>query len=693
MKNQPPSGKKTNCDPDPPQLQAKRFLVCGLGSLGQYCIAVLQEFGARVSGIDKQQPSSWEIPELPHVLDALIIGDCCHLQVLEQAQIQECQAILLVTDDVQVNVEAAFTARRLNPDIRLVIRSAKQKLNELLRHSLGNFVAFEPWQLSTSAFALAALGKETQALLTIDDQLLRVVKRHMHPHDHWSHRPLFDLNTRTRRLLECTRGLQAIPSFHAWEPEARVQDGDTLVYVEAIAIASTTVAYSEFLVDSSPQPTQRTVVHPLKKRRQVWHKLLSWKAWQQSVYAFWQSTERRQSQRVAILCGIAVVVMTVLGTSLYWWQYPNANLMDAFHATASLLLGGYGDVFGGVKLELPVSVGLQLFSLMMALAGTAFVGVLYALLTENLLSTRFQFLMRRPPVPKQDHIVLIGLNQVGQAVAEFFQEFKQPLVGISQTDLEANTLPHLPLLVGDIDDALEKSNLVTARSVIVATEDEMTNLEVALMVHAANPDAGLVIRMFDQRFSDNLGQLLPYARVICTNFLAAEAFAGAAFGENILGLFRLNDQTILLTEYRVEAQDTLSNLLLAEVAYGYDVVPVLHHKISQEPKWMPSDDIRLQVGDRLIVLATIAGLQRIERGELAPRYWQVWLEKAITQEAIFEGATVIARVCGCSLGTAREVMAHLPGRLPVSLYEHQAHRLVRELQKAQVVAQFIHSKP
>lgn len=75
---------------------------------------------------------------------------------------------------------------------------------------------------------------------------------------------------------------------------------------------------------------------------------------------------------------------------------------------------------------------------------------------------------------------------------------------------------------------------------------------------------------------------------------------------------------------------------------------------------MPSDDTRLYVGDRLIVLATTNSLQRIERGEMAPRRWQVQIEKALNRNAIDDGADQIALISGCSIGTARELMNHLP---------------------------------
>ncbi|MEH1854940.1 MAG: NAD-binding protein [Nostoc sp.] len=151
-----------------------------------------------------------------------------------------------------------------------------------------------------------------------------------------------------------------------------------------------------------------------------------------------------------------------------------------------------------------------------------------------------EFSKGRPSVPKADHIVLIGLGRVGRRVAQLLLDLKQPLVGIHATDLEPGVLPRMPLIVGNITNALSKVNITTAKSVIVVTDDEVVNLEIALRTHAANPTASLAIRTFDPRFSENVAQLLPYARVMGVYALAAEAFAAAAFGENILNLFRLN---------------------------------------------------------------------------------------------------------------------------------------------------------
>jgi hypothetical protein len=142
---------------------------------------------------------------------------------------------------------------------------------------------------------------------------------------------------------------------------------------------------------------------------------------------------------------------------------------------------------------------------------------------------------------------------------------------------------------------------------------------------------------------------------------------------------RWGDRTVLATEYTIEETDTLVGLSISDVACGYDVVPILHvpvdttHRlgvlstpeVGQSWLAMPSDDTRLRVGDRLVVLATSAGLQRIERGDRAPQHWLVWIEAAHSDPARFEGANAIVRSTPCNLATAHALMEQLPTAIAI----------------------------
>ncbi|MEC4880542.1 MAG: NAD-binding protein [Scytonema sp. PMC 1070.18] len=660
-----------------------QFLVCGLGSLGQHCVVALKLFEVSVIAIDKRLPDEWEIPDLPNLLDDLIIGDCRLPGVLEKARISECRAAVIVTSYEQVNAETAIALRKLNPDTRLVVRSSKENLNQLLSDHLKNFIAFEPTQLPAPAFALAALGTEKLGLFNLEGQWLQVVKRKLLSTDSWcGNRLLYELNTHNRRILHYTSDTDAFTSFYEWELDARLMPEDTVIYLET---------------------TKLNTAELEKQKRKTWNlgyvlskiKRFNWGKFKQKLAEYVQSSNENRLRQVGIISASIIGFLLLLGTIFYRLIYPKMSIIEAFFTSIMLLLGGFNDLFGGFDFSQPVPLWLRFISLGMTISGTVLVGVFYSFLTERLLAARFQLSKRRPPIPQKNHVVVVGLGRIGQSVAEMLQEFKQPLVGItSNSDLDMSILPDTPLLSGSLRGALAQANLERAKSVVVTTDDEMLNLEISLMSYDVNPRSNLVIRTTGPGLGDSLAELLPSAQILCVNAVAAEVFAGAAFGENITHLFRIDGKTILVTEYQIEAGDTLNGLLLSEVAYGYGVVPILHQKDAETPKLMPSEEIRLSVGDRMVVLATSQGLQRVEQGDLrlALKNWQVHITRAFTEEAQFEGANVIVRISGCSLHTARHLMNNLPGTLPLPLYKHQAQRLMIDLRKAQVFGSLVEMK-
>ncbi len=663
------------------------FLVCGLGSLGQNCVANLKSFGVPVHAINNRLPDRWEVPRLKDQIDRLVIGDCRLAEVLEDAGIRQCRAVLLVTQDERVNLEAALTARVLNPRVRLVMRSDKQNLNDLMGQQLNNFVAFEPTQLAAPAFALGAFGDALIGYFSCDGQRFKVVKQQLGPGHVWcDRRHLHELDTIHRRVLCHTAYAQDVPRvfspsslFYTWLPDTMLRSGDEVVVIESDE-------HHLALVSEAPKPVRRGIGKRLRQAIARWR---NWPALRQDLLSLWQSSSEQQLRRVSIICGITVVALCLVGTLLFDLNSPDdISPFQAFLFAFIILFGGFSDIFQILE-EFNNYRLLQLFGVLLTVAGTAFVGVLYALLTEKLLTLRFEFMERRPPVPEKDHVVVIWLGRVGRQVLTTLQELNQPVVGISPHALDIDVLPKIPLLTGDVKAALDKAHLATAKSVVAVSDDEIQNLEAGLLAHRVNPHCRAIIRTYDQQFTDRVAKIFPFAQVLCASAISAEAFAGAAFGEHVIGLFRLYEQTVLVTQYQIEGGDTLDGLLLSDIAYGYGVVPLWHQREHQPGKIMPSEDTRLQGGDRLVVLASIGGLRRIEQRQLADRTWQLYIEKALTADALFDGAAEIARVSGYRLGDARDFMAKLPGILPQPLYQHQALRLTRLLSRAQVRAQVL----
>jgi Trk K+ transport system NAD-binding subunit len=399
-----------------------------------------------------------------------------------------------------------------------------------------------------------------------------------------------------------------------------------------------------------------------------------------------------QTRNIISLSFLFIIFLLILGTFLFNFYYSDSPFIYSFYGTIILLLGGFGDLFGQFEPVTDIPWWLQLFALILTLTGTAFVGILYASITEKLLSIKFDLNQNRPPVPEGEHFVIIGLERVGQKVINLLKELNKEVVAITFShEFDRSLLPNIPLISGDLKESLLMANLPTARSVMVTTENELMNLEIALTSRTICPNSHLVIGTIGKGLTDHLTQLLEKTQVISVYSVAAEAFAGAAFGENILSLFRLDNQTILVTEYEIEDQDTLNGLLISQVAYGYGVVVILHQSPPEVSRLMPSEDLQLRIGDRIVVLATGEGLQRIEKGEPKNELhcWQVRLEEIVSEEAKFEGANTISRITGCQLSSARKFLNNVPQTIPIILYEHQGYRLIKALKKLSIKSRLV----
>jgi Trk K+ transport system NAD-binding subunit len=695
------------------QIKADRFLVCGLGNLGQHCVASLKSFSStenetKIIAINFQQPDTWVIEGLSELLsEPLILGDCRQDKVLEQAGIRDCRAVAIVTSDESTNIETAIVIRRLNPKARLVVRSGKQNLNELLQQKLDNFIAFEPTELPAASFALAALGEETLGFFTVGERQMRVMKQRVLVGDYrFENFPIYQLHKKNYRLLNYPHTAESLelktplsepnldnlakpphdnvesetPSqaFYHWIPSQRVRAGDTVIYIEEI---------EQTLTELAPLPGLENLTN--------WKSLQKyWRAnWREKISQVKDWVSQDQTRRIVATGLGTALILGIVGTIILKFSVPYLSWQTAISQAIILLLGGYGDVFGGLDTRQVVPWWVQFICLCITAFSLLFVLGALGLLADRLLSTRLDFLKPRPASPQSNHIVLVGLGRVGRRIASLLIDLRQPFICLTDQLEQKDLTPNVPVVYNQISRGLKEVNLSHAKSVIVVTDDQMLNLEVALMARDAalkvNRNINLIVRNYDQHFRDNVASLLPDAKALCAYALSAEAFVGAMFGENILSLFRMEKQTILVTEYTIEAGDTLNGKILAQVAYGYGVVPIYYQSTQDElDKIIPSDETRLRVGDRLVVLASINGLKRIEWGYITPpRKWELQVLKPLNLGLTHYAGDTLENISGCSLSLAREFMNNLPGVLKVPgvmelmLYDHQAYRLIQKLGK------------
>lgn len=640
--------------------KADKIVICGLGSLGLQCAALLKEFGVDVIGVDAAPPPAGVDQG---ALDQIVIGDCSRSEVLKRAGVAACRAVLIMTTDERSNIAAAFAARRVNPGARLIIRSAQQKLNRLLAERLGNLVAVEPHEFSARAFAVASLGDSTKAKFDLNGTKVQVVTHVVQQGDWRRGRVTADLNSLNRRVIGHVAGGRTLVDMFALQgSDAAIQAGDILTFIECGDVLK-----EERSTHSKEKKTKRVDFAALAQNALSWLKA---------------------APKAAFVSLLIVLGLAAGGILLYRAENPDISWFDAINVSTVLAVGGFDNVFGSLKAPFPISPGLYAYSLLTKISSAIFLGIVFATFTERILGARFQIAARRPKAPTEDHTIIVGMGPIGQNIAAMLQKWGLPAVGISEQPIAEDVLRNLPIKFGPVQDVLTRVNIASARSVVVVGDDQVANLETALLARSLNPNCALVFRAADPDLAASVAALIPDSMGISEYDLAAQAIAGAAFDETMLTAFQLAGRYVLVTQYIVMPGDTLIDRQLAHMAYGYGAVPILHER-GLAGQLNPSDDIRLEAGDRLVVLATVDTLRRIEHGELAPPQWRLVIESCPSSDSAFEAGNSISRIAGCDLSFARKAFSGLPRELDIPFYRQQGVRLVRELAKVKVVARLV----
>jgi len=650
-------------DTEPGQHPMATVVVCGLGSLGLACLAVLRRYGVPVQAVDVDLETATSVASGdPGGVDS-IHGDCRHVEVLRRAGVEEARAILLVTGDSRTNVEAALAARRLNPGIRIVARTAQDNISQLLTERLSNFVAYEPSRLAAGALALAACSSEVIGHFHVGGRLVRVLRRPVEAGSRWQGAAIKELGRHGVVVLdhtsagkdEATNSEAAGPDeplFYDHDQDHNVQEGDVLTLL-SVERAET--------MPRSREPRARTALADL---------LLGWRR------------SLRRPAGVVVTSLIVITIALLISAAAFPTVDGSITHVDGVFTALVLMTGGtYADLFPPFG---KLSNWLRLLSVTLSAIGTVFVGLLYAFFTERVMTLRFRLGTRRPAVPRKDHVVVVGLGRVGRHAAERLQELQQPVAAIEAAALADHALPELPVVTGNAveENTLSAVNIAEARAVLAVTPDEWLNLEVALQVRRFNADCELVIRTQDARFSENIADVVPHLHTLCVPVIASQAFAAAAVGGKVLDLFQLRQRTVFVVEHEVRAGDGLDGRLLSEAAEGYAVVPVWYATAGRAPHfWSPADQgVRLHPGDRVVVLGPSRSLQWIERGVPRPRNTRLRITGRRGYADALALASLLVQHTSLTLEQARVTIEALPHDLSEPLYPHQARRLKAALE-------------
>ena len=133
------------------------YLVCGLGGIGIEIVRQLQGQGHEVVAIESD-PNNRFLHTARSLGVPVILEDARMPATLKAANIEKAETIIAVTSNDMVNVEIALTAKAIAPKLSVVLRHQDPQLAQSVQEVFEFETVLCPTELSTYAFAAAALG-------------------------------------------------------------------------------------------------------------------------------------------------------------------------------------------------------------------------------------------------------------------------------------------------------------------------------------------------------------------------------------------------------------------------------------------------------------------------------------------------------------------------------------------------------
>ena len=332
--------------------------------------------------------------------------------------------------------------------------------------------------------------------------------------------------------------------------------------------------------------------------------------------------------------------------------------------------------------DMPQSEQLDIFFVLIPLLGLPLLLVFGA----NILNVIRVFFVRRERGQRwqmaladtiQSPIIVCGLGRVGYRVASQLLDMNRSVIGIEAVAsplVDALIERHMPVILGDVRnvEVLRSAGIERASRVIVCTHDDLANIEAAFHTRAQNTQASLVLRLFEDEIAAEIKTSFAIKAIISRSAIAAQTFAHAALGLEVLETFGLNGQTYVLAEIPL-ARNIEQNVQQLATTQDITIICLYRHNhlIIEPPPATP-----LQRGDTLYVFAALQQLTHLHAlSNLKPPPHTPSLKEATCQRIL---------VCGIGHAGYRVVQALRRLHCDVVALDFEANRLAERLREAGV---------
>lgn len=225
------------------------------------------------------------------------------------------------------------------------------------------------------------------------------------------------------------------------------------------------------------------------------------------------------------------------------------NIVDSFYGAAKTLVT--------VDPNDKVADGPAWFKLVVSilmLLALVFEAFFTAGIVNRLIGKRLTGLVGRRAVPRRDHVIVIGMGQVGLRLCLLLRDCGVSVVAVDDQEEGENVgyarEAGLPVVIGRGGDPslLRRLSLGKAQAIAAVTDNDVENLSIAMSALALEESARIVLRVGDGRLANETRSLFKIGLVRDVHRIAASLIAAQAIGSKATAVLCHEDKTHLVCE-------------------------------------------------------------------------------------------------------------------------------------------------
>jgi Trk K+ transport system NAD-binding subunit len=239
-----------------------------------------------------------------------------------------------------------------------------------------------------------------------------------------------------------------------------------------------------------------------------------------------------------------------------------------------------------------------------------------ALVVDGLVKTRLALNRGEVLGVHTDHIVLVGLGNVGTRVLRQLHDLGVDVVAIDR-DAEARGMKvaaelGVPVIVGDAsqEETLRAASIGNCQALVVVSTDDAVNLQAALHARAVRADMRVVLRLFDDDFARRVEEAFEVDISRSVARLCAPAFAAAMRERDVLATIPVDRHALMVAAMTVLPGSALDGAPVSH-ADRPEIARVMAMTAAGEEwvDWAPDRRRVLAAGDEIVVVARRGGLR------------------------------------------------------------------------------------